>query len=59
VTIRRTTWQPQSRTCQSRNLHTSGIGRILPVCVGHNRRRGDRIFKPRAKFGESGKKLCT
>ena len=36
------------------NLHTSKIGKLLPICLTNNRCRSDHIYsKPHAKFGEN------
>jgi len=36
------------------NLHTSKIGKLLPICLTHNRCRSGHIYsKPHAKFGEN------
>jgi len=39
--------------CQNRNLHTSKIAKLLPVCLSNNRCRSYHICEPHAKFGEN------
>ena len=42
------TWQAQLGNCQNRNLHTSKIVCLLPVCHRNNRHLADRISEPYA-----------
>ena len=50
VTIRGKICPPQSRNNKNRNLHTSKIGNLLPVCLRNNRHWTDHISEPYAKF---------
>ena len=46
-------WSPEPEKCQNWNLHTSKIGKLLPVCLTKNRRQCDHISEPHEKFGEN------
>jgi len=46
-------WSPEPENYRNRNLHTSKIGKLLPVCLTNNRRRKDRISEQRTKFREN------
>jgi len=46
-------WSSEPKNCRNRNLHTSKIGKLLPVCLTNNRHQCDHISEPHVKFGEN------
>jgi len=50
-------WSPEPENCQNRNLHTSKIGKLHPLCLTNNRHRSHHISEPHAKFRENWSRI--